>query len=196
MISFIVSAKKENSYPLSPGEVVFVGRSNVGKSSLINALYGNIAYVGKTPGKTRLLNFFDIDGRYTICDVPGYGYADISDRETIEFGEMMEEYFNKRDALKLCVMILDIRRTPNEDDLDMQEYLDYHGIPCLFVLNKADKLSGNEMKKQLRIIADTLNADEKDFIVTSCLKKTGIGELKKKIEETVCDYDQKSSDSI
>lgn len=189
MIRFLNSAKSIESYPSSEGEVVFVGRSNVGKSSIINALYGNIAYVGKTPGKTRLLNFFDVDGRYTVCDVPGYGYANISDREIISFGEMMEEYFSKRKELKLCVMILDIRRTPNEDDLDMFEYLDYYEKPCLFVLNKADKLSGNEVTKQTRLIAETLEVDEENMIVTSCLKKSGIKELKETIEETIGNYD-------
>ena len=108
MIKFIKSCKTKD-YPESAGEIVFAGRSNVGKSSLINALYGKIAYVGKTPGKTRLLNFFNVDDSYTVCDVPGYGFANPSEKQLIEFGVMMENYFTNRHELRLCVLILDIR---------------------------------------------------------------------------------------
>lgn len=139
MIKFICSATRKEGYPETSDEVVFVGRSNVGKSSLINALYGKVAYVGKTPGKTRLLNFFNVDDKYTVCDVPGYGYANRSDKEIIEFGQMMDEYFSKRENLRLCVIILDIRRIPNQDDLDMYEFLKENNIPVLFILNKCDK---------------------------------------------------------
>ena len=186
MIRFITSAKDTSGYPSSKREVVFVGRSNVGKSSLINALYGNVAYVGKTPGKTKLLNFFDVDGSYTICDVPGYGYAEISDREIIEFGDMMEEYFEKRSELKLCVMILDIRRVPNEDDQDMYACLEHYGIPCLFVLNKADKLSNNKINEQIKIIAEKLGISEDNMIPASCLKNKNIGIIRETIVDFLC----------
>ena len=185
MISFITSAKNKNSYPSSKKEVVFVGRSNVGKSSLINALYGNIAYVGKTPGKTKLLNFFNVDDKYTICDVPGYGYAKLSDREIIEFGEMMEEYFKERKELKLCVVILDIRRIPNEDDMDMIEYLDYFKIPTLYVLNKLDKLSNNEAHNQIEKISLKLGEKSGKIVPVSCLKGKNIDLLKETIDELV-----------
>ena len=101
MAKFIKSVNLKKDYPQTNGEVVFIGRSNVGKSSLINSLYGKIAYVGKTPGKTKLLNFFDVDGKYTVCDVPGYGFANRSYDELIAFGQMMEDYFAIREALKL-----------------------------------------------------------------------------------------------
>ena len=98
MIKFIKSCKTKD-YPESAGEIVFAGRSNVSKSSLINALYGKIAYVGKTPGKTRLLNFFNVDDSYTVCDVPGYGFANRSEKELIEFAryhhaDLLEELKN------------------------------------------------------------------------------------------------------
>ncbi|MBR3228171.1 MAG: YihA family ribosome biogenesis GTP-binding protein [Erysipelotrichaceae bacterium] len=183
MIRFLCSARSSSQYPETEREAVFVGRSNVGKSSLINALYGKIAYVGKTPGKTKLLNFFSVDERYSVCDVPGYGYAEISDKETIDFGEMMEEYFSKRKEIRLCVMIMDIRRTPNADDLDMYDFLVYNNIPCVFVLNKADKLSYAKIEAQKENICKILEVEKDDLIVCSSLKKTDIDVLKRAIED-------------
>lgn len=187
MTKFITSATKLSQYPETTSEVVFVGRSNVGKSSLINSLYGKVANVGKTPGKTRLLNFFNVDDKYTVCDVPGYGYANRSEKEIIEFGEMMDEYFSKRENLKLCVLILDIRRIPNNDDLDMYKYLKDNNIPCLFVLNKCDKLSNNQRINQEKLIYKTLEID--DAICISTTKHVNIErvalEIKSFIERDV-----------
>ena len=101
MISFIQSAKYIKDFPETKKEVVFVGRSNAGKSSLLNALYKkDLAFVGKNPGKTKLINFFNIDDKYTAVDVPGYGFANRSKNEQIEFGKMMDDYFNKRDQIQ------------------------------------------------------------------------------------------------
>ena len=188
MISFLCSGTKKDHYPESEREVVFVGRSNVGKSSLINKLYGKIAYVGKTPGKTRLLNFFNVDNKYTVCDVPGYGYARRSDKEIIEFGEMMDEYFTQREALKLCVMILDIRRTPNQDDIDMYNYLKDLEIPVLFVLNKCDKFSNNQRINQMKVIYKTLGIEQ--AICISCLKGVNIDVVTRSIESLIKEYDE------
>ena len=181
MIKFIKSATSSEYYPSSKYEVVFVGRSNVGKSSLINALFGKIAYVGKTPGKTRVLNFFDVDGAFTVCDVPGYGYANRSDKEIIEFGEMMEDYFTNRKSLKLCVVIIDIRHKPSKDDIDMIEYLKEKGIKYRIVLNKADKLSNNERFNSIKLISETLDVDKNELIPISCVSKTNIDILKNEI---------------
>lgn len=183
MIKFICSATRKEGYPETSDEVVFVGRSNVGKSSLINALYGKVAYVGKTPGKTRLLNFFNVDDKYTVCDVPGYGYANRSDKEIIEFGQMMDEYFSKRENLRLCVIILDIRRIPNQDDLDMYEFLKENNIPVLFILNKCDKLSNNQRINQERIIYKTLDINE--AICISTLKNVNIENVALKIKSFI-----------
>ena len=183
MISFISSAVKSENYPDTNGEVVFVGRSNVGKSSIINSLYGKVAYVGKKPGKTRLLNFFNVDDKYTVCDVPGYGYANRSAKEIIQFGEMMDEYFDTRDKLKLCVMILDIRRTPNQDDLDMHDFLKHHNIPCLLVLNKCDKLSNNQRINQMKMILEVMG--ENEAICINCLKNVRIGDVALKIKSFI-----------
>ena len=181
MVSFIASAVNKDNYPSSNKEIVFVGRSNAGKSSLINSLYGKIAYVGKTPGKTKTLNFFDVDGLYSVCDAPGYGYAKRSDKEIILFGNMMEEYFSNRSELKLCIIVLDIRRIPNNDDKEMFEYCKINHIPCLFVLNKADKLSGNDITNQTKIIKNELNIDDSNIVVTSTLKGKNIDSLKLRI---------------
>ena len=180
MIKFIKSAIRKENYPDTSVEVVFVGRSNVGKSSLINALYGKIAYVGKMPGKTTLLNFFNVDDKYTVCDVPGYGYAKRSEKEIIAFSKMIEEYFNCRNELKLCVLILDIRRIPNNDDLDMLNYLKANNIPYLLVLNKCDKLSNNKRINQEKMIRRTLVEDA--TICISCFKNVNINIVADKIK--------------
>lgn len=185
MIKFIKGAKSIKDYPESKFEIVFIGRSNVGKSSLINALYGKVAYVGKTPGKTRILNFFNVDDKYTVCDVPGYGYANRSNSELIEFGNMMEEYFSKRKALKLCVIILDIRREPNQDDIDMINYIRNNKKKCLIIANKSDKVSNNQRINSLKLIGEKLEVPVDSIISVSCTSKTNIDILKETIIDLV-----------
>lgn len=174
MISFLKSAKTGKDFPDTEKEVVFVGRSNVGKSSLINALYKNkLAYVGKTPGKTRLINFFDINGEYTAVDVPGYGYAKRSDREAIEFDTMMSDYFKRRDKIRLVVMIVDSRIGLTKDDEDMWDYIKENKLKYLIVANKIDKLSNNElMNKKMKVFKDI-----KPVLFVSAEKKKGIDSI-------------------
>lgn len=181
MIKFIASAKNPFHFPESNKEIVFVGRSNAGKSSLINSLYGKVAYVGKTPGKTKMLNFFDVDGSYTVCDVPGYGFANRSQDEIIEFGQMMEDYFSQKERINLCVQIVDIRHKPTRDDIEMKDFLKQSNIPFIVIANKDDKLSGNERVKSLKIISETLEIDKDKILNISCLKNTNIDKLKEKI---------------
>lgn len=185
MIKFIKGAKSVKDYPESKFEIVFIGRSNVGKSSLINCLYGKAAYVGKNPGKTRIINFFNVDNKYTICDVPGYGYANRSSEELIEFGNMMEDYFSNRKALRLCIFIVDIRRVPNNDDVDMINFIREKRIKCLVVANKNDKVSNNDRNNSIKTISESLNIPINSIICVSCLNKINIDTLKDKITELV-----------
>ena len=179
MISFVCSAKGKASFPDTEKEVVFVGRSNVGKSSLINALYKKkLAYVGKTPGKTRLINFFDIDGIYTAVDVPGYGYARRSDQEAVEFGKMMDEYFTRKDKIALVIMITDARIGLTKDDEDMKEYLDEHELPYIIAANKTDKLYNNQLMNNRH----KLYKDMDNVVFVSAEKKKNIEQIKEKID--------------
>ena len=183
---FEISAVSKKQYPKGNlPEIVLVGKSNVGKSSFINALCNrkNLAYVGKQPGKTRILNFFLINKDYVLVDAPGYGYAVASQKTTIDFGDMMEEYFQSRSQCKGMVMILDIRRKPSQDDITMLEYARYYQVPCLCVLTKADKVSNNEKAKQKQIIASTLRMDARNLVVVSSEKKIGIEQAWVRMEE-------------
>ena len=178
MVKFICSAKTKNSFPKTIREVVFVGRSNVGKSSLLNALYKQkIAYVGKTPGKTRLINFFDVDDKYTTVDVPGYGYAQRSKKEAIDYANMMDDYFSRIDKIRLVIMIVDSRIGLTEDDLDMKKYLDNINVNYVIVANKIDKLSNNQLNNNKRMFFN----DFDNVIYVSAENKTNIKELEELI---------------
>ena len=177
MVSFIKSAKTLKDYPLDSKEVVFVGRSNVGKSSLLNCLYKkDIAYVGKTPGKTRLINFFNIDDNYLAVDVPGYGFARRSQNEAIEFGQMMEDYFSRKN-IKLVVMIVDSRIGLTKDDEDMKQFLIDKHLNFIIAANKIDKLSNNQLYNNKKKYFE----NELNVYYVSAEKRTGIEDLKNKI---------------
>lgn len=187
MVSFIKSAVYQNDYPIhNLSEVVIVGRSNVGKSSFINSCFKQkIAHIGKTPGKTKLLNFFNIDNKFVMVDVPGYGYAKISQKELLKFGEMMENYFNYRKQLKLMIMIVDSRHKPTNDDLMMMEFARYNKLKVLVIANKIDKLKQSEIKEKLEIIKDTLNISKQSLIPYSSLSNFKQKEIKEIIYESL-----------
>lgn len=168
-------------------EMVFAGRSNAGKSSLINALVNrkNLAYEGKTPGKTRLLNFFEVNEQYVLTDAPGYGYAKGGKQASLDFGELMEPYFRERKQLKLLILVLDIRRVPNADDIRMVEFAKENHLAIIGACTKSDKLSRNQQFSQQKIISDTLGIPKDKLIICSCLKKTGMEELWEQIEHTL-----------
>lgn len=181
MVEFLKSAKTISEFPLNYNEVVFVGRSNAGKSSLLNALYKkDIAYVGKTPGKTKLINFFNIDNEYLAVDVPGYGYANRSKQEAIQFGQMMEEYFSRK-QVKYCVMIVDSRIGLTRDDLDMKDFLDDKKIKYVIVANKIDKLSNNELFN----VKNKIFKEYENIIYVSAIKRKNIDELKQLIKDNI-----------
>lgn len=181
----IVSAPDKDSWPESYlPEVVLAGRSNVGKSSFINTMTNRkkLAYVGNTPGKTRLLNFFKLDDELVFVDVPGYGYANISKTQLQKFGDMMEEYFSGREQKKGLVMIVDSRHKPSEDDEVMMEYARYFDIPVIVVATKIDKVKNSQRKKNLQVIRDTLGVNENELVVFSSETREGVDKAWAKIE--------------
>ena len=164
---FIISAIDKKNYPKDGfPQIVFAGRSNVGKSSFINSLlnFKNIARVSQTPGKTRLINFFLINKSFYFVDIPGYGYAKVSQAEMVKFATMIDEYLQSKQAA-LAVLILDIRRVPSEDDHLMYDFFKSFGYNVLLVLTKADKLSNNSITKQIKIIKETIQPREEDILI-------------------------------
>jgi GTP-binding protein len=156
---FIKSATEPAHYPegIFP-EVAFVGRSNVGKSSLINTLVRqkNLAKTSNTPGRTQLVNFFLINGRYAFVDLPGYGFARVPEATRRKWGPMVETYLKERSSLRLVILIMDIRRDPATGDLDLLKWLNLYRIPVLQVLTKIDKLSKNQVQQRARAIGKML----------------------------------------
>jgi GTP-binding protein len=171
-VKFITSAVKKSDYPNDElAHVVFAGRSNVGKSSFINSLLNvkNIARVSQTPGKTRLINFFLVNETFYLVDIPGYGYANVSHNELIRFANMIDEYLT-HPKIKIAVLLLDIRRIPNQDDLLMYQYFRSINTKTLIILTKADKLSNNQRAKQINLIKKTLPNITNEEIITYSIK--------------------------
>ncbi|ABR33511.1 MULTISPECIES: ribosome biogenesis GTP-binding protein YihA/YsxC [Clostridium] len=178
---FITSAVKKNQYPIDNRvEVAFVGRSNVGKSSLINSLTNRkkLAKVSQTPGKTRLVNFFLINDDFYLVDLPGYGYAKVSKAEKDSWGKTVEMYLTGREQLKRVVLLVDSRHKPTGDDIIMHEWIKHFGYDVIVVATKSDKLTRNELKKNEKVIKETLklNSDDKLYFFSS-LNKDGKDEL-------------------
>lgn len=181
---FIKSAVKPKDYPPPElPEVAFVGRSNVGKSSLINVIANRKALVrtSSTPGRTQLINFFDINGILTLVDLPGYGYAKAPPELRKQWGPMIETYLAKRDSLRAVVLILDIRRVPSDGDHQMLGWLTHYGIPPIIVLTKCDKLSKTERAKQIGLIAADIKRDKSELFLFSALSRDGREDIWKEI---------------
>ena len=181
----VISAPDRASWPdTTLPEVVLAGRSNVGKSSFINTLTNRkkLAYVGNTPGKTRLLNFFNIDDELMFVDVPGYGYANISKKQLMQFGEMMEDYFANREQKVGLVLIIDSRHKPTEDDIMMMDFARYHGMNTIVIATKFDKLKKNERKKNLTKISEVLELPIDAIIPFSSETRLGVEATWNKIE--------------
>lgn len=180
-------AVKKNQYPEDTmAEIAFAGRSNVGKSSLLNLLTNrkSLARVSGNPGKTRTINFYRINDAFRIVDLPGYGYAKVSKSVTENWGAMMEEYFENRQGLKKVVQLVDIRHAPSAQDQQMYEYLRHYGMDGIVVATKADKVSRNELQKCMKTIRQTLKLGPEDLVIpVSALKKSGYEELLTEIEK-------------
>ena len=180
-------------------EIAFAGRSNVGKSSLLNLITGrkSLARVSGSPGKTRTINFYRCSAKsddgetkydFRIVDLPGYGFAKISRSESEKWGEMMESYLENREGLLKVVQLVDIRHKPTAQDVQMYEYLRYYGLDGIVVATKADKISNNERTKNIREIRKTLNMAKNDAVIpVSALKKTGERELLNELELLLAD---------
>lgn len=183
---FLLSAAEYEQFPPTKfPEVAFAGRSNVGKSSMINKLIErkNLVKTGNTPGKTRLVNFFSVEDKLIFTDLPGYGYAAVSKAERTAWGKLIERYFTKRRQLSACVILLDIRREPNADDIDMIKSMINAKIPAIPVLTKADKLSNNDKLNQTRIISSMIGVSMDDIILFSSVTGEGREECWEKIRE-------------
>ncbi|MDY3827735.1 MAG: ribosome biogenesis GTP-binding protein YihA/YsxC [Clostridium sp.] len=178
---FIISAVKRAQYPTdNRNEIAFVGRSNVGKSSIINALTNrrHLAKVSQTPGKTRLINFFLINNDFYLVDLPGYGYAKVSKKEKESWGKTIETYLNGREELKRVILLVDSRHKPTADDITMNEWIRHYGYDVVVIATKSDKLSNNELKKSEKVIKEALKLTKEDKLYFfSSVNKKGSEEL-------------------
>lgn len=161
-------------------EVAFVGRSNAGKSSLINAISNQkIANVSGTPGKTRLLSFFDFNNEFVLVDMPGYGFAARSHDEQDDWKVMIESYLSTAEKLKALVLVMDIRRSWSPDEKMIQEFSEHIGVPLIVAMTKADKLSRSQIMKRMDEFDEDIKLKYKYPI--SSLKKDGVDDLKKQL---------------
>lgn len=165
-------------------EIAFAGRSNVGKSSLLNKLFNrkNLARVSSVPGKTVTINFYNVDGNRFV-DLPGYGYAKISKQERDRFGELMEGYFQSGRQIELVVQLIDMRHPPSKDDFNMISFMEQMNVPFIVVLTKADKLKKKEFESRSKLIFDELKNPDYPVIPFSAVTGLGVDEIKKTIEK-------------
>jgi len=175
-VEFVKSAVKPDQYPeYDFPEIGFAGRSNVGKSSLINTLIQRKGMVktSSKPGCTQLINFFLVNGDLSFVDLPGYGYAKVSKKIRAQWQPMVELYLSKRETLLGLVLLIDIRRDPGKEEFELVKWLESHGMPYLIVLTKADKLSRPKQSKRVAAIFSQLNRDEQGVILFSTKTRQG-----------------------
>jgi GTP-binding protein len=165
-------------------EIAFAGKSNVGKSTLINALMNrkNLARTSSQPGKTRTINFYDADDRFYIVDVPGYGYAKAAKSDIEKWGRMTEEYLQKRKELVGIVLLIDIRHEPGENDKIMYNWLKHFGYKIIIVATKSDKINRSQIQKNINIIKKSFKMTDGIIIPFSGLNKSGRDEILNVIE--------------
>lgn len=188
--SYAVSAVKESQYPQDNlPEIALAGRSNVGKSSLINTFLKrkNLARTSSQPGKTQTLNFYLVNGEFYLVDVPGYGYAKVSQKKRQEFGQMIQDYLETRPNLKGLIILVDGRHEPTKDDIAMYNYAQYLNIPILVVCTKMDKIKKSQVNKTLAQLKKKLdlNYDHVTVLTFSSVTKLHVAELNNWIEDRV-----------
>lgn len=184
---FVISTADKAQWPDTEyPEIVVVGRSNVGKSSFINAFTQRkkLAYVGNTPGKTRLINFFLIDESWMLVDVPGYGYAKMSKETLMKLGRMMDDYFNHRHQISCVIQLVDARHKPTRDDLEMISTMKELGLPVVIVATKIDKVAKTKRIKALKQISQAVNIPISQVFSVSSTEKLGFEEVRKFIVDT------------
>lgn len=184
-------AVRPDQYPAADlKEIAFVGRSNVGKSSLLNTITGRkkLARVSGSPGKTRTINFYIVNDSFRIVDLPGYGYAKVSKSVSKGWGEMMERYLSNRENLIKVIQLVDIRHEPSRQDVEMYQYLRYYGLDGIVVATKADKVSRSQQQKYIKTIRQTLKLSGDDMVIpVSSLKRTGHEQLLEVMEQLLED---------
>jgi len=184
---YVSSAVNPSQYPEEGlPEIALAGRSNVGKSSLINKFLGrrNLARTGNTPGKTQTLNFYRVNDKWFFVDLPGYGYAKVSKQVKAQWGVMMEAYLANRGNLRAVVQIVDLRHQPSLEDREMHEWLRQRGVPTLVVATKADKIARGQWTKQLAVIAAAFELPDWRLIIPfSAETGAGAQELHEAMEE-------------
>lgn len=180
-VELLISAVQPEQYP-SGGrpEIALAGRSNVGKSSLINKLINrkSMARISQQPGKTQTLNFYALNQEIIFVDVPGYGYAKVSKKQREQWGTMIETYLSEREVLKVVILIVDVRHSPSKDDILMYDWLKYYEIPVIVVATKADKIKKSQHQRHLKTVSETLNLEDGDSLV---LFSSHTGEGKEKV---------------
>lgn len=185
--NYVIGGTKLNHFPTDNlPEILFVGRSNVGKSSFINALCNKtIARTSSNPGKTQVINFFMINDSFYFVDVPGYGYARVSKTKIEEFGKMIENYITNRANLKAVFLLVDFKVGPTKDDILMYEFLKFYNKKIYVICTKADKVNMSTTSKATKVVLEKLNVTASDIIITSSESKKGIDKCLDVIEELV-----------
>ena len=185
---FTKSATKPGNYPPPElPEIAFAGRSNVGKSSLINVLVNrkNLVRTSSTPGRTQLINFFDINANFTLVDLPGYGFAKVPLAVKAAWGPMMRTYLGTRETLKGVVFIFDVRRVPREEDIQLLDWLEEFGVPTIPVITKMDKLKRSQWDKHVKQIAEVTGLPRDAFSLFSAHTREGKDEILERIEAAI-----------
>jgi len=191
---FVLSAISEKQYPDSNLlEVAFAGRSNVGKSSLINTLLNrkNLARKGSRQGMTRMINFFNIDDEIHFVDLPGYGYASVSKSEMNLWSKVITNYLNVRQQLYLMIMLVDIRHKPSKEDIQMYKWILESGVQHIIVATKSDKVSRAEAQRNMKLIRETLVLpDDTKIYLVSSQNRNGIKELWDAIDSYIVEEEE------
>ena len=188
-VDIIISAVSKEQYPETGlKEVALSGRSNVGKSSFINAICGRkgVARISSKPGKTITLNFYNADNKFVFVDVPGYGYAKQAKTEREKWGAMIEGYLTKRESLSCVVQLVDLRHPPTQDDIMMYDFLKYYELPVIVVATKSDKVPRTKIQKHINVIKRDLEMESEDQIIPfSSVDKQKLPEIMTALENFI-----------